>query len=695
MDHSKSHWALLIGINFYLTEKHLNGCVQDVKLMKQYLEAELQSSVQIGTLTASTPSDSKSLVPIEKPEMWPTYKNVISRMEEITSRAKSGDFVYIHYSGHGTRKPVATIRSSGHRDSNKHDLAMVLFDEEKGSRYFWGFDLAKKLKVMVEKGLLVTLVLDCCHSGSSARGSPHVFNDGGVRGIDYDPVIDMRYPPPIEIELTPEIDMELELEHQDIIIFRDVRLQPTWLLKPHGYTILTACGPHEIARELQVECENESENGTQGALSYFLLQALKLPSKMHITFEELYQHIRIDFCMYRPDQIPMRYGNKGLTFFGNRNFGSGMDWIPVFKVYGSNGENDRLILAAGQAHGLSVGDEYDITPWHEDVSDGAPGPLKARLSVVRGLTSDLEASYGMTTNYNNSRFKARLRSHRSPLRIIVDNQSQWEAATTQRLLHPDFLQDVEGRDCDFKVKCNGNGDYEIQDERGQRIESLPVIPAAHEGALDYVLDILDHLSAFMDVKNIRNEDSATKLSWCTIKISEVLTKTSEKELTGDVISVNDGATIRLTVTNIDNNKPIYLHVFSLGESWQIENLLEDDGNGPFEAVPPSYDIEDPNETTIDLDMTIPRSSIDRGYSQCKDVIKVLVTSQPTAVASFTLPRISASDKDTQEPIRINGDEMLKSSLETSLRGKDGGSSDEEWLAQSFTINITRLSGTVA
>lgn len=89
--------------------------------------------------------------------------------------AKGGDFVYIHYSGHGTRLP------SG--------LALVLLSEDgRGSRYLRGRNLASDLHNMVKKGLRVTLVLDCCFSGSVVRNSDwHGFE---VRCIDYNPTVD-------------------------------------------------------------------------------------------------------------------------------------------------------------------------------------------------------------------------------------------------------------------------------------------------------------------------------------------------------------------------------------------------------------------------------------------------------------------------------------------------------------------------
>ena len=38
----------------------------------------------------------------EEPEAWPTLENVKSSLSKVFDKAKSGDVVYIHYSGRGT-----------------------------------------------------------------------------------------------------------------------------------------------------------------------------------------------------------------------------------------------------------------------------------------------------------------------------------------------------------------------------------------------------------------------------------------------------------------------------------------------------------------------------------------------------------------------------------------------------------------
>jgi Caspase domain len=123
-----THWAVLIGINFYVGDKCLQGSVKDVQVVKQYLDA-VTTLVDIAILTATTPSDPRSRNPVKSPDLWPTYKNVIARLQRVLEKARRKD--------------------SDHRPK---DLTFVLFDNIHGCRYLIGEILAKCLNRMVAKG---------------------------------------------------------------------------------------------------------------------------------------------------------------------------------------------------------------------------------------------------------------------------------------------------------------------------------------------------------------------------------------------------------------------------------------------------------------------------------------------------------------------------------------------------------------
>jgi hypothetical protein len=88
--HSITHWAIIIGINYYPKDRCLQGSVRDAETVKHYLERGI-GPVDTVILAASTPLDPSSGIPIEERELWPTYENVVSSIKRVLISAKPGD----------------------------------------------------------------------------------------------------------------------------------------------------------------------------------------------------------------------------------------------------------------------------------------------------------------------------------------------------------------------------------------------------------------------------------------------------------------------------------------------------------------------------------------------------------------------------------------------------------------------------
>jgi Caspase domain len=674
VDAVTNHWAVLIGINFYVNSLNpLKGCVRDVESIKQYLEAA-STPVNVDIFRASAPSDPNSLHPAEEPDSWPTFENVTSSLKKITAEAKPGDFVYIHYSGHGTQMEAS---SSEYSNRNTGDLALVLFDDVHGCRYLRGLELAYLLDEMVKMGLFVTLVLDCCFSGSVVRlGDPH---GDAIRAVDYDHAIDAAYPQCLGTSPSHQIGFST---------VRDIRMLPTWLVDPNGYTILTACGPHEIARELTLEGEKRN-----GALSHFLLRALTSlrKSSVEITHQSLYQYLRVRFHASWPQQSPMRYGNKNLSFFGKLRPRPDIAFISVFRTQKDN----RLCLAAGHAHGVYKDDEYAVYPFDssEDVANNAKqASVKVRVDAVRGLTSDLVGINPMSaTSQVKTGWKARPLTHLPPKKVLVrhmdygDNQSQWVAAAEQRRFLRLSTEDVESQPCLFNVTRNGQNEYEILDGSYQKITSLPSIPLDRKGALDSVVDLLEHLAAFKYIEGIENRIPTTSFEESfRIHLSDGIG--SDLEAAG-LLDVKHNDRLSLKVQN-NSDKPLYLYIYDLGPSWQIDGLICNDGGGDYKVVLPKNEMKgNTGQEKMVLQMTVPESFRDRGEHKCEDILKVFITNRPSSFAALVLPKIPISAEDIDEPLRGNHNQLSKflSELTTPFRGAEDGISDEEWVARNFVI----------
>ncbi|KAK3389434.1 hypothetical protein B0H63DRAFT_98952 [Podospora didyma] len=306
-----------------------------LKLTKSY------GAVRIRKLVAST-AETEPPRPAEDVDCLPTHSNVTSGLQRINLDASAGDLTYIHFIGHGTAiEPTSPFASRG-----MGELALVVparDDPTNKVQYLRESELAYSMRTMVVAGLKVTLVLDCCASGSVARDKL----DRSVCYLPYDSAVDVAHPPDAERSLGSDEKCGA-IRTGD----RDTSLRQNWLVDPDGYTILTACGPTEIAQELNV-------NGSwHGALSYFLLRVFarngRVGGKLRRIYPQLYARIKESWPQSLPRQKPMLYGNRNLCFFDS-DTDQGYDAARIAVISRKGG---RLELEADQAHGVCVGDEF-------------------------------------------------------------------------------------------------------------------------------------------------------------------------------------------------------------------------------------------------------------------------------------------------------------------------------------------------
>ncbi|CAF9942049.1 hypothetical protein IMSHALPRED_003172 [Imshaugia aleurites] len=673
VDAVTDHWAVLIGINYYRNEyKNLSGCVRDVTMMKEFLEAA-PMDVNIVTFTASLPSDPSIPRPAEqRQESWPTYDNITTELRNLTAKARPGNFVYIHYSGHG-----APIRDTSEQHGTQKDLALVLFDDEqeaKGWRYLHGREFAKLLNEMVKKGLSITLVLDCCFSGSVVR---HGDSSGlGIRTIDYDPTIDAAYPLSPSRSLSPSFRVSGR---------RDAHIVPKWLINPDGYTILSACGPHENTTELQTDV------GIHGPLSYLLHEVLRSlrASGTQVTNQSLFRYLCTMFHAHRPQQRPMRYGNPNLSFFGGRILESNPSITSVFR--NENEKEDQvewnpLYLREGHAHGVQKGDEYALYPF--DSSDDVlkrtiQAFTKVRVDSVGGLFSELvgiDQSFDLSkveTGWNARRLTCLTpRKTMVQLEAQIGNEDEWMTAAKRLQFMALSAQNRSSQPASFNVVINKLNEYEIVNESLQRVAGLPTIPLDRKGAMDCVLDILEHVARFKYIEAIENR--IPNPSFENSFNLEIIGPKGEDER--GILSIVDGAKFRITLKN-NGQYTLYLHLYDLGPSWQIEDLILDGDAGDYLVVPPG------DKREMEVKMTLEESPSHQVQYECEDIMKFFVTSKPSSFSALVMEKIPKHANEIQGPLRGDHNRLSNflSKLSTPLRGEKDDPLDGEWVSRNYIV----------
>ncbi|KAG9190174.1 hypothetical protein G6011_08262 [Alternaria panax] len=604
-----AHKALLIGVNYYNVpgQKDLLGSVPDVKLVHQFIQ-RYRPKTKIVMLTASQPPDPTQGAPAEDSKSWPTRYNVIQNLEIILKESVAGDAVYIHFSGHGTTIPdsKSASRIYGH-------LALVLYSNKGGEYCLQGEELAVILNCMVSKGILVTLVLDCCFAGSVAR-SKRDWNS--LRALPYSSSLNSR----------DSADVDNQFLGDGL---RGAQIRPKWLTDPKGYVILAACGPQEENKEIQVG------NSKYGMLTYILINALEtlLKKGIEVTHRSLYELIRTQFHVRCSSQIPMRYGNENFTFFSTSYSGSEIAMIPVYKL----DNTDNLQLAAGVAHGLVAGDEFDLYPLYsyEDARSfqSQSSSKRTRVTKAGSLTSELDVVD--SKNYRTGAVaKAKLLTSTAPTKTVIrlwdtiNNQDQWIESISSKAFITTETSELRGSST-FNL-TNKNCHYNILWDSLETVVGTPMIPQDQTDAIASVVAVLEHLGAFKYFESIRNR--AEEIEW--VKKFRITARSDAYSTASEsgTLQLSESDYVSICVQNL-SDAPLYFAILNFTSCWEIVNVLSDGGEGGFMVIPPHEKEE------CEFEMEIPEELKIQGVLSCSDVLKIFITSQPTSFASQLLPKL--------------------------------------------------------
>jgi len=142
--------ALLAGINRYPDPAHaLKGCINDVRLLEETLRAQY-GFTENGNLRILTDGAA-------------TRQGILDGLVWLTAGAAPGDSLVFHFSGHGSQVPDA----GGDEASDGLDEILCPYDLD-WDHPLTDDDLAEACG-SVPAGALLTVILDCCHSGTGLR----------------------------------------------------------------------------------------------------------------------------------------------------------------------------------------------------------------------------------------------------------------------------------------------------------------------------------------------------------------------------------------------------------------------------------------------------------------------------------------------------------------------------------------------
>lgn len=267
------NWALLVGVAEYPSlppERQLLGPPNDIRAMEQVLRRLSPDWAGIQILADGVPN-SRGL---------PTRERIISSFAELRRHVRTGDFVLIYFSGHGSQQPA----SPG--DTSEEDGLDEIFLPRDIGR--WSGQTGRVRNALTDdhlNGLIAPLlaagarvwaVFDTCHSGTITRGPTRITGSSDDERA--------RFVPPDELGVPSSARSSASMSLQE---------HSTWA---DGLIVFSAARSDETTPELRLP-RGDPDGQQRGLFTFTLIQALEHSDAG--TFGQLAEFIATQYALAR------------------------------------------------------------------------------------------------------------------------------------------------------------------------------------------------------------------------------------------------------------------------------------------------------------------------------------------------------------------------------------------------------------
>ncbi|BBM86239.1 caspase family protein [Candidatus Uabimicrobium amorphum] len=276
---AQNKYALLVGIDDYKHEKisDLSGCKNDVRIIENLLQKNFEFLPDNITMLVDQEAEAQ---------------NIKQQLQKLVENAEenNGATIVIYFSGHGSQVTDTNGDESDGKDEILVTHSTQLVQNDEGKYYVESDDKIKDnyvaddyLQEILQKlethEAHVTVIFDCCHSGTATR------------------------------------DLEKESKQLRLAVAA-AKERGQDRPAPPGTVFISACRPE------QVTTEHEFENGEQGGLlTYHIVEAIEHLGKRgdgEITYQNLFNHIHKKYQSKRVGSTPMIEGNMGKVLFASK-----------------------------------------------------------------------------------------------------------------------------------------------------------------------------------------------------------------------------------------------------------------------------------------------------------------------------------------------------------------------------------------
>ncbi len=550
--------CLLIGINEYphVQGATLSGCTNDVALIGSLLIDRFDF-----------PENEENCTVLLNGEA--TRAAILAAFDRIAGRIEQDDVVVCFYAGHGSRiadprRPEHFIESIVPHDSGRGDTP---------NRDIYDVEIDRWVRRLNAKTPYVTLIFDCCHSGSVTRDA---FGEA-ARRIPAD-----RRPPAEMFErgMVPEV-----LGHRPSrSAMRETDASGEVAGRRRAVTV-AGCRADELANEHLAR--EHGDTFRHGALSYFLGRALwKISSGT--TWRDVFERLAPAITTRYRRQHPQLEGKLDELVFGTEQI------RPASYLKVALAEDGGVEIRGGGAHGVTPGSLWSIRDAEAHSLDDSAEVTEVRVESVGPITSRVRPVEGTAPETIRAGQRAFLRYQQLPppgLRLAVSAPAEKarESARVAELAAGSRLLQIAGdgesadvlvhylapretvlRDGEPVVPCPGLGTLEHWTWAAVgRDGRLAVRQRAEPADLQALVGDLNRLARFERLLELGNPDPASRLRG---RVHLRVRPAGEPSNGTGTVTLPEGERVEVEVEN-GHDQPVWVSVVQFGADGAIELLM--------------------------------------------------------------------------------------------------------------------------
>ncbi|MBW4597311.1 MAG: caspase family protein [Brasilonema angustatum HA4187-MV1] len=664
-------YALLVGIDNYPNPNHcLQGCVNDITAIEEYIKERFDK--QQYQLHLQTLKDEQA-----------TRKGVIDGFRSHLNQAGQDDIVLFYYSGHGSQELAP--KEFWQLEPDHLDETLVCYD----SRTEGGWDLADKelAKLIAEvsqKNPHMTIIMDCCHSGSGTRDPMQQTKERRFPTDKRERPLDSFI---FKLDDLTQLSDTREVKPED---------NPTgWNIPKGRHVLLAACQDYQTAKEYK----------QRGGFSYFLMDTLSKTNGKKLTYRDLFGRTSALVRSQITDQSPQLEVNNPED--DNKFFldGAIAELEPYFIV--KNDKSYGWVIEGGAVHGVQPPHDAETTllalfPFDANIDDlrdpsksvGTAKvtqvlPTKSKINIegVQNLTADRTFKAVVTSlplpplGVYFEGDQAGVTQARDALKIAGSNNNQPS---------PYIREEQELTKAQFRLLCR-NEQYLIARSTDDR-PLVEQIDGYTKDNADKAIKRLEHIARWTTITQLSNT-AATQIKAGDVKM-ELIFRSQESSQSKQMrlqYKYNDGEwqapEFKLKLTNNSQN-PLYFALVNLSDNFAISAPFFEAGSLRLKPGEEAWALDGQ-----ELILEVPDELWQQGITEYKDIIKLIVSNEEFDARLLTQEKLDAPrppvSRDIDSSNQSSLDRLMNRTQNRDIKAKSAAVKFDDWYAEEITITTVR------